>query len=56
MIVYNFFDFCLGNFRPNNDFIRLRALDDQSVRLIKVACPFPFSIANQFVEIPCKIS
>ena len=50
MIIYNFYDFGFGNFRPNNNLVRFCAPNNQSVWLIKVACPLSFSVSDQFMK------
>lgn len=50
MIIYNFYDFGFGNFRPNNSLARFCAPNNQSVWLIKVASPLSFSVAYEFME------
>ncbi len=50
MIIYNFYDFSFSNFCPNHHLIRFRAPNNQSIGLIEVACPLPFSVANQLMK------
>lgn len=54
MIIYNFYDFGLGNFSPNNNFVWLCSPNNQSVWLIKVACPLSFSVSHKstFKKLP----
>lgn len=54
MIIYNFYDFGLGNFSPNNNFVWLCSPNNQSVWLVKVACPLSFSVAYEFMEMSRK--
>ena len=54
MIIYNFYDFGFGNFRPNNNLVRFCAPNNQSVWLIKVASPLSFSVAYEFMEMSRK--
>ena len=50
MIIYNFYDFGLGNFSPNNSLVRLCSPNNQSIRLIKIASPLSFSVSDQFMK------
>lgn len=54
MIIYNFYDFGLGNFRPNNSLVRLCSPNNQSIRLIKIASPLALAVAHKFVKVPRK--
>lgn len=50
MIIYNFYDFGFGNFRPNNCLVRFCATNNQSVWLIKVACPLSLSVTYELMK------
>lgn len=50
MIICNFYDFGFGNFRPNNNFVRFCAPNNQSVWLIKVASPLALAVSDQFMK------
>lgn len=54
MIIYNFYDFGLGNFSPNNSLVRLCSPNNQSVWLIKIASPLALAVAHKFVKVPRK--
>ena len=47
MIIYNFYDFGLGNFRPNNSLVRLCSPNNQSIRLIKIASPLALAVSHK---------
>lgn len=51
MIIYDFHNFSIVPFCPDDNFVRFCAFDYKAVWLVKTACPLALAVTYEFVEI-----
>ena len=51
MIIYDFHNFGIVPFCPDDNFVRFCAFDYKTIRLVKTACPLALAVTYEFVEI-----